>query len=125
MRAIASAAPALTENQILLKVNTMKTLTAFNIAELVPTSSNQLTPSTIEPDLSHDLIEYYQGLIAPEEIERNAIIDEVKIIDGRVHITWHGYLPVDMKISIHVAIDRYIEITTSTKIAALVLRAMN
>ena len=97
----------------------MQLLTVKSIAELVPTSSNQSTPSRIEPDLSHDaallaLIEYYEGLIAPEEIERDAIIDEVKIIDGRVHITWYGYLPVDMKICIHIAIERYIEITKTT-----------
>ena len=107
-----------------------KKLTVSSIAELVTTSSNQLTQRRIEPDLSHDaallaLIDYYEGLIPPEDIERDAIINEVKIIDGRVHITWHGYLPVDMKICIHVAIERYIEINTSTKIAALVLRAMN
>ena len=40
----------------------------------------------------------------------------MKVIDGRVHITWHGYLPIDMKVCIHIAIERYIEITTSTKI---------
>ena len=98
----------------------MKTLTVSSIAELVPTSSNQLTQHRIEPDLSHDaallaLIDYYEGLIASGNIERDAIIDEVKVIDGRVHITWYGYLPVDMKICIHFAIERYIEVTTSTK----------
>ena len=95
-------------------------LTVSSIAELVITSSDQLTPSRIEPDLSHDaallaLIDYYEGLIPPEDLERDAIIDEVKVIDGRVHITWHGYMPVDMKSRIHIAIERYIEITTSTK----------
>ena len=98
----------------------MKTLTVSSIAELVTTSSDQLTQRRIAPDLSIDaallaLTDYYEGLIAPEDLERDAIVDEVKVIDGRVHITWHGYMPVDMKTSIHIAIKRYIEITTSTK----------
>ena len=98
----------------------MQLLTVKSIAELVTTSSGQLTQRRIEPDLSHDaallaLIDYYEGLIPPEDLERDAIIDEVKVIDGRVHITWYGYMPVDMKNRIHFAIERYIEITTSTK----------
>ena len=98
----------------------MQPLTVKSIAELVTTSSVQLTQGRIEPDLSHDaallaLIDYYEGLIPPEDLERDAIIDEVKVIDGRVHITWHGYMPVDMKSRIHIAIERYIEITTSNE----------
>lgn len=98
----------------------MQVLTVSSIAELVTTSSDQLTQRRIEPDLSHDaallaLIDYYEGLIPPEDLERDAIIDEMKVIGGRVHITWYGYLPVDIKNRIHFAIERYIEITTSNE----------
>ena len=47
-------------------------MTVSSITELVPNSSNQLTRSTIEPDISHDaallaLIDYYEGLIHPKK----------------------------------------------------------